>query len=258
MDLGIKGKIALVTGGSRGLGRQSSLSLAKEGVHVAICARGKDAISDVVEEVKQYGVNGFGIVADMTSSDSIKELFDTVSRKFGSISILVNNVGGRLGGKDLEDTSDEEFRQTVELNLFSTLTLTRLVIPEMKQNKWGRIINIASIYGREHGGALAYMSAKAGLIAMTKHLSLELVKTGITVNSVAPGSIFFKGGSWDRFISQNTEEDVNKFIETNLPMGKFGWPEPIGDTVAFLSSKNADLITGSCINVDGGQSTSLI
>ena len=123
MDLGIKGKIALVTGGSRGLGRQSSLSLAKEGVHVAICARGKDAISDVVEEVKQYGVNGFGIVADMTSSDSIKELFDTVSRKFGSISILVNNVGGRLGGKDLEDTSDEEFRQTVELNLFSTLTL---------------------------------------------------------------------------------------------------------------------------------------
>ena len=117
MDLGIKGKIALVTGGSRGLGRQSSLSLAKEGVHVAICARGKDAISDVVEEVKQYGVNGFGIVADMTSSDSIKELFDTVSRKFGSISILVNNVGGRLGGKDLEDTSDEEFRQTVELNL---------------------------------------------------------------------------------------------------------------------------------------------
>ena len=249
MDLGIKGEIALVTGGSRGLGRQCSLSLAREGVNVAICARGKDAISNVVEEIKQYGVNGFGIVADMTSPDSIKSLFDTVSTKFGSISILINNVGGRLGGKDLEDTSDEEFRQTVELNLFSTLSLTRLVIPEMKQNKWGRIINIASIYGREHGGALAYMSAKAGLIAMTKHLSLELVKTGITVNSVAPGLI---------------ETDINRddlsnptFREKRLsriPTGVIGVPSDVSGTVLHLVSDDAKLMNGATVFVDGGSS----
>ena len=111
---------------------------------------------------------------------------------------------------------------------------------------------------REYGGVISYMSAKAAMIAASKHLALELAPHGVTVNSVAPGSILFPGGVWDRFQKTQSPETVQKFIEQNLPSGKFGGPEPIGDTVAFLASQNAWLITGTCINVDGGQSRSLI
>jgi 3-oxoacyl-[acyl-carrier protein] reductase len=134
----------------------------------------------------------------------------------------------------------------------------KLVIPHMKRSSWGRIINIASIWGREYGGNISYMSAKAALIAATKHSAVSLAKHGILVNSIAPGSIAHKDGSWERFQSENSREVVDGFIEDNLPMGKFGWPEPLGDLVAFLSSDRAGMITGSCIVIDGGQSISMI
>jgi 3-oxoacyl-[acyl-carrier protein] reductase len=129
----------------------------------------------------------------------------------------------------------------------------------MQARKWGRVINISSIYGREHGGPSApYMTAKAAMIAVTKHAALTVAKDGVTVNAVAPGSILFPGGGWERWMKNNSEETVRDFIKSNLPMGKFGWPEPIGATVAFLASRQADLIAGACINVDGGQSHSLV
>jgi 3-oxoacyl-[acyl-carrier protein] reductase len=127
----------------------------------------------------------------------------------------------------------------------------------MKAQKWGRIINIASIYGREHGGSIDYMTGKAGLIAFSKHLALQMAPYGVLVNCVAPGSIDFPGSSWDRFQKTQPPEVVKEFINRNLPMGRFGWPEPIGETVAFLASDRANLITGACINIDGGQSRSL-
>jgi 3-oxoacyl-[acyl-carrier protein] reductase len=128
----------------------------------------------------------------------------------------------------------------------------------MRERGWGRIVSIASIWGREHGGTLAYMSAKAALIAATKHHAVELAKDGITCNTVAPGSILFPGGVWDRFVSSQPKETVAAFVAENLPLGRFGWPEPVGDLVAYLASERAGLITGACINVDGGQSKSLI
>ena len=140
----------------------------------------------------------------------------------------------------------------------SAIEMSRLVIPQMKEKNWGRIINVASIWGREYGGGAAYMTTKAALIALTKNTALDYAKHGILVNCVAPGSIEFAGGSWDRFQNQQPKDVVESFISQNLPMGKFGWPEPVGDLITFLSSDNLGILTGACINIDGGQSKSLI
>ncbi len=257
MDMGISGKNALVTGGSRGLGRQSALALAREGVNVAICARGEDRLNETADEIRELGVNVSATVADLGQPDTAEQLIERVSSDLGQVDILVNNVGGSMGTSDLLNSSMEDFQAVMEVNLWSAVRLMKLALPPMKDRGWGRVINIASIYGREHGGTAPYMTAKAGMIAATKHAAMTLASEGVTVNAIAPGSILFPGGSWDRFTNNNTPEDVDEFIERNLPAGKFGWPEPIGATVAFLASIHADLILGACINVDGGQSHSL-
>ena len=258
MNLGIENKIALITGGSRGLGRASALALAKEGVKVAICARTADALESTVEELRDLSGAALGVVADIMAPEAATQIHQQVVDGLGPVDILVNNVGGVLSRTNFEGTSPEDFKRTFDLNVFSAFELCKLTVPHMKAQGWGRIINISSIFGREYGGVISYMSAKAAMIAASKHLALELAPHGVTVNSVAPGSILFPGGVWDRFQKTQSPETVQKFIEQNLPSGKFGGPEPIGDTVAFLASQNAWLITGTCINVDGGQSRSLI
>lgn len=258
MDLGIQGKVALVTGGSRGLGREAAMSLAREGANVAICGRTQDSLDKTVAELKAFGNEAIGIVADVSNISGIQALNQQVVSGMGPVDILVNNAGGTLARTDLMETSLEDFKGTFDLNLFGAFQLMKEVVPHMQQQKWGRIINIASIWGREHGGNISYMSAKAGLIGATKHAALSLAKDGVLVNSIAPGSIAHPQGSWERFQNDNSPEVVSDFIAQNLPMGKFGWPEPLGDLVAFLSSERSGLITGACIVIDGGQSHSMI
>ena len=258
MDLGIQGKVALVTGGSRGLGRVAALSLAREGVNVAICGRTQSTLDGTVAEIEALGVRGQGVVADVSDPEAMPALNQAVADGLGRIDILVNNAGGSRAREDLADLPLDDFKAAFDLNLFGGFQLMREVIPHMRAQKWGRIINIASIYGREYGGNLAYMSAKAALIGATKHAALSLVTDGVLVNSIAPGSIEHPEGSWERFQNENPPEVVADFISRNLPLGRFGWPEPVGDLVAFLASQRADLITGSCIVVDGGQSYSMI
>ena len=257
MDLGIKDRVAIVTGGSRGLGRMSALALAREGVNVAICGRTQSTLDKTVGELKAFGVSAMGIVADISEVPSAQVVFDSTAADLGPVDILVNNVGGRRGSTTV-DTTDEQLRTGFEVNLFGALRLMRLAIPEMKVRQWGRIINIASIWGREYGASADYMPAKAALIAASKFAAVELVKDNVLVNSVAPGSIINPGGSWDRFTREQSPEVVQEFIDRNLPAGRFGWPEPIGNIVAFLASERASMITGACINVDAGQSKSLI
>ena len=164
-----------------------------------------------------------------------------------------------MGTKDTISTDMETFQSIFELNYWSALHLMKLLTPKMQERKWGRVINIASIYGREFGGPSSpYMAAKASLIATAKHLAITVAKDGVCVNSIAPGSIEHPGGSWERFQNENTPEVVGDFIKDNLPLGKFGWPEPFGDLVAYLASDRSGLITGSCIVIDGGQSVSMI
>ena len=258
MDLGIKGKNALVTGGSRGLGRQCALSLAAEGVNVAICGRTRDTLDGTVDDLQALGVQAFGVVADVSQPSEMPRLLAETVDGLGEIDILVNNAGGSIGATDIEGTSLDAFHGVFHLNVFGGYELTRLALDHMRAQRWGRVINIASIWGREHGGNIGYMSAKAALIAATKHAGLSLAGTGITVNSIAPGSVSHPGGGWERFQAEQPPDVVSGFIETYLPMGRFGWPEPVGDLCAFLASERADLITGSCVVVDGGQSNAMM
>ena len=257
MDLSLNGKVAMITGGSRGLGRQCALALGREGCAVAICGRDGDQVQKTAAELEGMGIKVNGSQADVTNSDDAARFLQETAAALGPPDILVNNVGGRRGSMLFAETTIEQFVEGLEVNLLSAVRLTKLALPHMQAQGWGRVINIASIYGREHGGSVDYMTGKAGMIAFSKHLALQLAPTGVLVNCVAPGSIDFPGSTWDRFQQNNTPEVVDEFIDRNLPMGKFGWPEPIGETVAFLASDRANLITGACINVDGGQSKSL-
>lgn len=258
MDLGIAGRVALVTGGSRGLGRQSALALAREGCRVAICARNTDSLDAVVKELQALNVQAAGVQADVTEEEGCRRFYEEAVAALGPVDILVNNVGGSRGGRDFDSATDQDWLDTVTLNLFSTIRMTRLALPAMKERRWGRIVNIASIFGREHGGGVSYMTCKAAVIALSKHLALSLAPLNVLVNTVSPGSIKFPGGSWERFVDSNPPEVVQEFIARNLPMGRFGWPEPVGALVAFMCSERADLLTGASVNIDGGQSRSLI
>ena len=169
----------------------------------------------------------------------------------------MNNAGDAIGD-DFDAADDAAWAFTFGLILFSSIRLIRLSLPHMKKQRWGRIVNVSSIWGREYGPALTYVTAKAALIAFSKTLAVELADSGITVNTVAPGSIEFPGGVWHEFRESNPPDIVENFIAQNLPMGRFGWPEPIGELIAFLCSEKADLITGASIGIDGGQARSLI
>ena len=257
MDLGIAGKVALVTGGSRGLGRQAALSLAREGVNVGICGRTEETLITATEELKETGVDAMGVGGDVMNLDDCRHIYDELSNTLGPPDILVNNAGGGRPGTVVTAT-EEHWSEAMDLNLMSAIRMSRLALPAMQEHGWGRVVNIASIWGREHGGSAPYMTSKAALVALTKNMALSLAKDGVLVNCVAPGSIAFPGGSWDRFQQNQTPEAVAEFIDRNLPMGRFGWPEPVADLVAYLSSDRAGNLTGACINIDGGQSRSLI
>jgi 3-oxoacyl-[acyl-carrier protein] reductase len=259
MDLGLRGKTALVTGASRGIGRGIGLELAREGCRVALCARGKDALDSAVAEVRALGVEAIGVAADVTTTQGVRETFEAASATFGAIDVLVNNVGGSTGSS-FQETSEEDWQRAIDLNLWPAVRLSRLVVPPMRARGRGAIVNIVSIYGREWGGSYVrrptYIAAKAAEIGMSKALAMELAPFGIRVNAVAPGSIIFPGGGWDRRIREDPD-GIAAFLKADLPIGRFGRPEEVGRVVAFLASDAASLVLGACLNVDGGQSRAL-
>ncbi len=258
MDLGIKGKTAIVTGASRGIGKAIALALADEGCNLVICARGEEVLSTAAEEMRRRGVEVEALTLDASAADAGDRLVATATGTFGRLDILVNNVGGNRRGQFV-DLSDQDWQDLIELNFMSQVRASRSAIPAMKATGGGSIVFVASIFGREAGGkGLAlYNTTKSALISVAKIMALELAAEGIRVNSIAPGSIRHPGGSWDRRCIDDPE-GMAKFVEANLPIGRFGTAEEVADAVAFLSSDRASLITGSCINVDGGQSRSLI
>jgi 3-oxoacyl-[acyl-carrier protein] reductase len=155
------------------------------------------------------------------------------------------------------DISDEEWLHILNLNFLSAVRVSRAVIPIMEHRGGGSIINISSIYGREIGGPISYNAAKSAMISMTSNLAQEVANKNIRVNAVAPGSILFSGGSWERRAKADPE-GIKTFVNTNIPFGRFGKPEEVATVVTFLASEKASWVTGACINVDGGQSKSLI
>jgi 3-oxoacyl-[acyl-carrier protein] reductase len=265
MNLELIDKVAIVTGSSRGLGLASARALAAEGCRVVICARGREALhaaaASIAASVGAPAPEGAAervlpIVADVATQAGADQVIGSAVERFGRIDILVNNVG-KAGGAGIDATSDAEWQSAIDQTLFPAVRLSRLAVPEMRKVGGGVILMIASIWGRESGGRMTYNAVKAAEISLGKAMALQLAKDGIRVNSVAPGSIAFEGGTWWTR-QQQDPEGMAAFVAREIPMGRFGRAEEVGDVVAFLASARASWITGACIPVDGGQGRSNI
>lgn len=257
MELGLSGKYAFITGGSHGIGRAIALSLADEGCHVAICGRKQEWLDQTVAEIRSKNVEAIGIQADATIPEDIHRIFKNIGDKWGTLHILINNVGGggRWGKETIEDNSDEVWLEVFNKNAMSAVRCTTAVLPLMKQQQWGRIITITSIYGREGGGRPWFNMAKAAQTSLMKCLGLDrdLVRYGITFNSVAPGPIMIPDTGWDLERLRDPEGFIGMAKE-RFTLGRLGTPEEVADVVTFLCSVKASLVNGASIVVDGGES----
>ena len=259
MDLQLTDKVAIVTGSSRGLGLASARSLVAEGCRVCLCARGPEQLASAAMEVEAVARRPNMIMtvqADVSTPDGIALVIDSAVERFGGLDILVNNVG-RAAGTDLLDTTDAEWQAAFDETLFPAIRASRLAVPHMKRRGGGAIIMIASIWGRESGGRMTYNAVKAAEISLAKSLAQQLAPLNIRVNSVAPGSILFPGGSWHKR-QQADPQGIAEFIKRDLPFGRMGRADEVGSVVAFLASPKASWVSGASITVDGCQSRSNI
>lgn len=259
MDLGIAGKYTLVTGGSRGIGKSIALTLAKEGCHVCICARSQFDIDNTIAEMKIYNIEAMGISADLSNPSEIQKIIDLIRQRWGTLHILVNNVGGggRWGKDIIEENTDEVWTEVFNKNAMTAVRFVTAVLPWMRKQKWGRIVTITSIYGKEGGGRPWFNMAKAAQTSLMKCLALnkELARSGITFNSVAPGPIMIPNTGWEAEQKRDPEA-FDCMMRDQLTLGRLGTPDEVANVVVFLCSEKASLVNGASIVADGGESRS--
>lgn len=261
MDLGLKGKVAIIAGSSKGLGKACAFELAKEGANVVICSRNEAALLETAREIgSQTGVDVLALLADVAKPADVENLVTKTVTRFGRVDILVNNAGGPPIGS-FETLQDEDWARAVETNLLSAVRLSRAVVPHMKKQGEGRIINITSLAAKEPlDGLILSNSVRAAVSGLAKTMSQELGKYNITVNSVLPGY-----HATDRVLNldkaraaqQNvSEQDLQAERTKKIPLGRMGTPEEFAAAVAFLASSRASYITGVSLVLDGGASRS--
>jgi 3-oxoacyl-[acyl-carrier protein] reductase len=250
MDLELAGKACLVAGASRGIGRAIALALAGEGARIAAVARGEADLAALLAELPGSGHTS--IMCDLTTPDGASAAVDGAVAALGGLDVLVANVGKSFA-RDAASMDDADLAKSLDMNLWSSARVAQRAVPHLQARGGGAITMISSIWGREAGGAPGYNVAKAGVIALAKALARDYAPHGIRVNSVAPGSILFPGGGWDRRQKADPAA-IADMVKRELPFGRFGTPEEVAAVVTFLSSARASWVTGACIVVDGGQS----
>lgn len=257
MDLELNEKVAVVTGSSRGLGYASARALLNEGCSVVICARNKERLERAADQLRESATDDrvLAVQSDLSVDSGVSYVIEQAVERFGGLDVLVNNVG-QAGGSGIVETSDAEWNAAINNTLFPAIRASRLAIPYLRKRGGGVIVMIASIWGRESGGRMTYNAVKSAEISLAKSLAQQLASDSIRVNSVAPGSISFPGGSWHRR-QQEDPEGMKAFVRENLPFGRFGRADEVGSVVAFLASERASWISGACVTVDGCQSRAL-
>ena len=249
MNLELADKVCLVSGATRGIGRAIALALANEGARIAAVARGVDGLDALKRELA--GTHAF-IAADVTTADGASAAVDGCARELGGIDVVVC-VAGKSFAREASAMDDDDLAKSLDMNLWSSARVAQRAVPHLTARGGGSITMISSIWGREAGGAPGYNIAKAGVMAMAKALARDYAKQNIRVNAIAPGSILFPGGGWDRR-QQADPAGIAAFVEREIPMGRFGTASEVANVVAFVASPRASWITGACIPVDGGQS----
>ena len=252
MDLGLTGKIALVTGSSRGIGLATALGFAREGAAIALSGRDPAALAKAADALRTTGARFALCPGDVTRPDDAARIVGTCVAQLGAIDVVVNNVGGSGGGRRVLDSTDDDWRNVLEINLLQTVRMMRLAAPHMAGRAGASIVNVSSISGwaPQLVGSGQYGAAKAALIFDAERWALEFVPQGIRVNTVSPGSILFAGGGWDRY-RQASAENFDDYVKQGFPMGRLGKPEEVADVIVFLSSPRAHWINGRNVAVDG-------
>lgn len=253
MDLRLKDKVVLVTGGTRGIGHAIARRCAQEGAHVGVCGRTKETLDAAVSALTSLGVRVHGEQVDVLSPDGVERFVENSARALGRVDGVVANIGGTFGGDFLE-TRPEDWVKTLEVNLVHAARLIRASAPHLQSAGGGSAVIIASISGSRPGPRPQYGASKAAEISLAASLGRELASLKIRVNTLSPGSILFEGGSWAKR-AKDMPERIAEFVKREFPWGRMGSLDEVADVAAFLLSPRSSWVSGTDVVVDGAQNT---